>query len=357
VSGAKLDAVTQARLDDFVRAAAAPRTDERFAFARSTLMARGFALSSSDGQRKANAHMLRALSRVLAETDAHNGSIAEAEQSKVPGAAFASRSGLYRDRGLSSDTSIAPNFAIEEALKAMRAKGLLPSSIRRVAIVGAGLDFADKQEGYDFYPVQTMQPFAVIDSLLRLRLSSIDEVRVTTLDLGPRVNAHLEGIALQSGRGQPYVLQLPLDGTEGWRKPFVDYWTAFGDQIGTPDKPLAAPAGAGPVNLRAVRIKPAVGTRIVPTDLDVVLQRLELAPQDKFDLVIGTNVFLYYSEFERALAMANMQAMIRPGGVLLSNNALVELPASRLRFVGETTVAYSERKENGDTIVWYQWSE
>jgi hypothetical protein len=31
--------------------------------------------------------------------------------------------------------------------------------------VGPGLDFADKQEGYDFYPLQTIQPFAVIDSL------------------------------------------------------------------------------------------------------------------------------------------------------------------------------------------------
>ena len=55
--------------------------------------------------------------------------------------------------------------------------------------------------------------------------------------------------------------------------------------------------------------------------------------------------------------MANLQSMIRPGGVLLSNNALVEFPASRLRFVGETTVVYSERPGNGDTMVWYRWSE
>ena len=36
-----------------------------------------------------------------------------------------------------------------------------PQSVRRVAIVGPGLDFTDKAEGFDFYPQQTIQPFAL----------------------------------------------------------------------------------------------------------------------------------------------------------------------------------------------------
>jgi hypothetical protein len=30
------------------------------------------------------------------------------------------------------------------------------SSIHRVAIVGPGLDFTDKSDGFDFYPIQTI---------------------------------------------------------------------------------------------------------------------------------------------------------------------------------------------------------
>ena len=50
--------------------------------------------------------------------------------------------------------------------------------------------------------------------------------------------------------------------------------------------------------------------------------------------------YLPYDEFQQALAMINIEKMLRPGGVLLSNNALVELPASPLRWVGDTTVKY-----------------
>jgi len=55
--------------------------------------------------------------------------------------------------------------------------------------------------------------------------------------------------------------------------------------------------------------------------------------------------------------MVNVEKMLRPGGVLLSNNALVELPSSHVHWIGDTTVAYSDRKDNGDTIVWYQASK
>jgi hypothetical protein len=73
-----------------------------------------------------------------------------------------------------------------------------------------------------------------------------------------------------------------------------------------------------------------------------------------FDLLIATNIFVYYGVFEQSLAMANVQKMLRPGGFLLSNNALLELPSSGMRSVGYETVQYSERPDDGDHIVWYQ---
>ena len=59
-------------------------------------------------------------------------------------------------------------------------------------------------------------------------------------------------------------------------------------------------------------------------------------------------------DFEQSLALSNVAAMLRPGGILLSNNALYELPATPMRSVGYTTVVYSSKADDGDHIVWYQ---
>src|SRR5207247_1843359 len=82
-------------------------------------------------------------------------------------------------------------------------------SIRRVAIVGPGLDFTDKLEGYDFYPQQTFQPFGVIDSLIRLGLASRGNLRLTTFDLNLKINQHLDAARQRARAGGAYVLQLP----------------------------------------------------------------------------------------------------------------------------------------------------
>ena len=74
----------------------------------------------------------------------------------------------------------------------------------------------------------------------------------------------------------------------------------------------------------------------------------------RFDLVIATNIFVYYDVLDQALALANVEAMLKPGGFLLSNNALLELPASRHAVVGYLTVQYSDRQDDGDHIVWYR---
>ena len=55
--------------------------------------------------------------------------------------------------GCAFDTALFPNYAVEEALKVMRTRGLL-KAVKRAAVIGPGLDFADKQGGYD--PEQTL---------------------------------------------------------------------------------------------------------------------------------------------------------------------------------------------------------
>jgi chemotaxis methyl-accepting protein methylase len=106
--------------------------------------------------------------------------------------------------------------------------------------------------------------------------------------------------------------------------------------------------------MRAVRVRPAIASLLSPVDLNIVLQRLEVSASEPFDLIIATNILVYYDTFEQSLAMANIERMLRPGGFLLSNNALLELPFSRLHAVDYSTVVYSERQSDGDHIVWYQ---
>ena len=86
------------------------------------------------------------------------------------------RSRMFQDRGISLDSNLWPDYDLDLQFRRMAEKGMLQQrSIRRVAIVGPGLDFVNKQEGVDFYPPQSVQPFAVLDccvSALPIRPSS-----------------------------------------------------------------------------------------------------------------------------------------------------------------------------------------
>ena len=346
----------QARIDDLIRALAAPGNNERLLFARSLLIAqKGHNLSTGTGRAKLKEYLLASVARVLNEQGNYARALGAARSLGDTSEEFAERSRLYRERGLSSDTLLLPNFAVEESLKAMRARGLIAAdSVKRLAIVGPGLDFTDKQEGYDFYPQQTIQPLAIIDTLLRLGLARTQALQVTTFDLSPRVNHHLELAQQRARRGQPYMIQLPRDPQARWKPEAVRYWEHFGDQIGTPAPPVAIPANAGALKIRAVNIRPSIAARITPIDLNIVLQHLDLRPGERFDLMIATNIFIYYDNFEQSLAMANVERMLRPGGLMLSNNALLELPFSRMHSIDYLTVVYSDRPDDGDHIVWYQ---
>jgi hypothetical protein len=81
-----------------------------------------------------------------------------------------------------------------------------------------------------------------------------------------------------------------------------------------------AVSAAADIETRAVRIRPDIVRRLTPLDMNIVFQRLELATDQGFDLIIGTNIFIYYDAFEQSLARANLATMLRPGGYLLSND-------------------------------------
>jgi hypothetical protein len=353
------DKLLDARIDDLISGLASPGSNERLLFMRKLVTEQGQRLGDPAGRTKLREYILANLSRMLREQGSHARTLAAARLQGNPGEEFVERSKLYRDRGLSLDTTLSPNFAIEESLKAMKARGLWQKwieagGLRKVAVIGPGLDFTDKAAGYDFYPEQTIQPFALIDSLLRLGLAKANELRVTAFDLSPRSLDHLARARRRALGGSPYVVQLPHDPQAKWKPELVKYWESFGDQIGKPVTPQPAPAGMSGLKLRATRIAPAFVARITPVDLNIVHQRMA-APQD-FDLIIATNILVYYDVFEQSLALANIESMLRDGGFLLSNNALLELPVGKMKSVGYLTAVYSDRPDDGDHIVWYQRS-
>jgi len=353
------DKLINARIDDLIRGLASPDANERLLFVRKLLVEQGQRLGDPAGRTKLREYILANLQRALREQESYARSLAAARLQGNASEEFIERSKLYRERGLSLDTTLAPNFAIEESLKAMKARGLWQKwieagGLRKVAVIGPGLDFTDKAAGYDFYPEQTIQPFALIDSLLRLGLAKANELKVTTFDLSPRALDHLARARSHALRGSSYVVQLPHDPQAKWKPELVKYWEAFGDQIGKPAAPAPAPAGLSDLKLRAVQIAPAFVGRVTPIDLNIVHQRMA-TPQD-FDLIIATNILVYYDVFEQSLALANIESMLRDGGFLLSNNALLELPVGKMKSVGYLTAVYSDRPDDGDHIVWYQRS-
>jgi hypothetical protein len=334
----------------------APGSNERLLFAQSVVRRHGIHPASADGRARTKAFLLETIQRVLAEANGITRALESAKLLGDPSAQFAERSTLYRSRGLSSDTTIKPDFAIDQSLEAMKAQGALAAgSVRRVAIVGPGLDFTDKGEGYDFYPQQSIQPFAVLDSLIRLGLARPGDLRMTTYDLSPRINEHLRAAGGRAARGEPYTIQLVRDPEAGWTPELVAYWERFGEQIGAKATPATPPPGAGELEVRAVRVRPSVVSMIRPADLDIVLQRpAALPPDERFDLIVATNILVYYDVFEQCLALNNVAKMLRPGGFLLSNNALFELESTPVHGTGYRTTLYSSRPDDGDHVVWYR---
>ncbi len=347
-------ALIQSRVRDLVNGMAEPGNNERLLFARRVAERAG--IKFSDAEEKANLarYLYENYLRVLKEHDSYQQVLAAARSLGDPTEEFAERSKLYKDRGLSLDTSLPPNFALEAALSAMRDRGLLSAgAVRRVGIIGPGLDFTDKQEGYDFYPPQTVQPFAVMDSLLRLGLAKPGELEVDSLDLTSRVLKHIESARRAALQGRAYTIQLLRDPARDWKPELVAYWKRFGEQIGSPVPPVAVPPSLQGTLSRAISVRPGFVKRMRALDVNIVLQR-EDAPDDaKFDLLIATNILVYYDTFEQSLALANIQSMLRPGGFLLTNNLVLELPSSKMKSVDYVSVEYSKRESDGDRILWY----
>ena len=355
---APLPDVVAARIDDFIDAVAAGSRTERIEFARSVLLRNGRDPDTPSGRVNLRSYLAGEVRRGPAETLQISRSLDRALDRSDPDAALLERT-AFRGRGLSSDTSILVDFGIDEALRAAHERGLLRAGgIRRMAVVGPGLDFTDKDEGYDIYPIQTVQPFAVIDSLLALGLTEPGQLQVTALDLNPRIVRHLEQARARASAGRPYVLALPRNLDLAWSGELAAYWERLGAAIGAPAAELDVPPSAGNVQVRTVRVRPEIVLAVKAADLNIVLQRLApLQADERFDLIVATDILIYYDTFEQSLALMNLTRMLSTSGLLLANTPVAALPGMPLSAIGHTDVTYMPLAGLGgvrDRFAWYR---
>ena len=232
---------------------------------------------------------------------------------------------LYQTRAHSSDTQIEAGFGVYLGLGALHA--LEPGQrIRRVLVVGPGLDFAPRTDLIDVVEPQIYQPFTIADALLALSISVEADLRVESVDVNPRVVRFADAVART-----PVTLHLFTGVIETREQPFSadyrDYVRALGRAIGTAVS--APPAiGADKRYQHSIAVREQVRRGMSAERLNIITERVG---EEGFDLVVVTNVLTYFDDRQLALALANIAAMLRPDGYLLHNESragLVETAAS-----------------------------
>ena len=218
---------------------------------------------------------------------------------------------LYRGRGLSTDTAVDAGFVVYNGLGIL--KSLDPQRrIRRVLIVGPGLDLAPRTSLVETGPPESYQPWAVIDALLSLGLSRADDLSVVGADINPRVVDHLSHaksapptLTLVTGIAESPTVRV----TNGYR----EYFSKLGTAIGEGRQPgIAVPGHFA----KQVRVRHDIAQLLSAEEVDVVTARLPGAP---FDLVIATNILPYFDDTQLMLAASNIAAMLGPNGIFMHN--------------------------------------
>jgi hypothetical protein len=185
---------------------------------------------------------------------------------------------VYQSRGHSSDTRLASSFTVWNALSVLKAVDAR-LTVRRVLILGPGADFAPRTDFDGSVPPQSYQPYAISQALLSLGLSRNGELEVDCADVNDRV--------LQSISNRKPEIRFEPGTPE-----FIDY-----------QRKLSS-GGPLPVSISAVK-------------LNAITERVT---NKKYDLIVATNILLYFPPPQLALALANIRSMLAPGGYFIHND-------------------------------------
>jgi len=224
-----------------------------------------------------------------------------ASQSKQGEARRSHIASLYQQRGHSTDTQLEANYALHTGLSVIRELDA-GFRARRVLIIGPGMDFSPRTGLNEETEPQSYQPYAVTDSLLKLGLATLSNLEIHGADINPRVvdflNRHPKTLSLCWNEGEPdHEL----------------YFTSLGSAIGTPS-PIAN-------HCRTLTLDKSTGIRGL--QWNILTQRPD--PHNPYDIVIATNVLLYFPRTELLLALNNIGLQLRAGGYLLHNDLRGEM--------------------------------
>src|SRR5262249_51006316 len=136
-------------------------------------------------------------------------------------------------------------------------------------------------------------------------LGKTEDLQIICLDLNSAIIAHINKLAEQARTRHGYTIQLPRDPQAKWNAEAISYWNHFGKILGSPKKPLPIPATLDSVLSHAVVIRPQFAAHMQIFNANIVAQTLDLPPSQGFDLIVTTNMLVYYDRFQQALAMAN----------------------------------------------------
>jgi hypothetical protein len=221
---------------------------------------------------------------------------------------------LYRERANSTDTAFEAGFSVDLALRVIRATD--PGyRVHRVLVVGPGLDLGPRTDLVDIIPPQSLQPFAVADSLLRAGLSGLGSLRIHNVDIDDSVVKYLARVSEGGVKSLEVVSGVADDASRPWTQEYREYFQSFGDFIGASTTRPHVP-GAPKRARRAIAFKEAVARSITAEQFNIVTERYR---NSAYDLIVATNVFPYLSDVELGLALANISAMLGPDGYLIHN--------------------------------------
>jgi hypothetical protein len=156
----------------------------------------------------------------------------------------------------------------------------------------------------------------VLDALVGLGLSRLDDVEIVAADINPRVVDHVR----RSRTAPPALLLVSGIGDEGrvaLTAGYREYFAALGRSLGQVDTGPGSRVPAGHL-VKRVQISREAAQVLHAERLDVVTERLAGRP---FDLVVATNVFPYFDDDGLMLALSNIAGMLAADGVLLHNEA------------------------------------
>jgi hypothetical protein len=187
--------------------------------------------------------------------------------------------------------------------------------VRRVLLIGPGMDIAPRTGLIDAVPPQSFQPYVLADALLSLGLSAMPDLEIECVDINERVVEFINSFS----KGQRQLELYSAPGTDDYNH----YFRSLGTKIG--NLALATPPGM-PSDLltRSITVEPSVAQAIHASELNITTQRLT----GTYDLAIATNVLLYLESPDLALALCNTATMLRAGAYFIHNDLRPETEAA-----------------------------